>query len=906
MMNTSQLRNSILFTSGLLGVLCLAGSLQAQLTITNLGPTDPSSIFLAGVPADPNTINSFKRVNEGDDTGLAVARNRGQVFLAPDTGDSNNGWSLTDVTVRWDDASSEYPTADFQVRLTVYPWQDLSNPDASNVDFNGGPTELPLQPIFSDVGSLPALTPGVDLFDGDRLRFSLGSSLELRENTAYGFAIEFDRQDVTALRIDDDAFRLESINGADDIGGSSLGINFDYDPNATGFSLLNSSAGDDMIFQLSGSSANIADDPFASLEVDRDTGNLSLKTNLASLADLDTSGYSITTSSGRLLSGDTDWLSLADSDPNWQENGTVSGTELSETYIGGAGSDQLSQSATLDLGNAWEQSPFEDLVMTMDTAGGSTLTIPIRYVSSLGSTEAFEVGDYNLNGTIDIGDWPTVRDNLLTDVSGLDNFGRYQNGDMNLDGLVNQVDFLLFRTAFEEAGGLSSALSAVPEPTCFILSIGAALVILGTSRKGGLIACRVTAMVAVLCLLLVSSSEAAITFTDDGATAPIGALIENTGNTGHTRVNDDAAQSGLTRIRGQSFTTISELDLSAITLQMRLANPGNLVPSAGSNPMRLLVWELDPNGSVAPSNGTVLVDDSGDFPLNMDGGDFFTMNLSSPVTLSASTQYGFSVEWASDLGNDIFPAQLGGFDGGDLLFNSPAGSSEVNAANGTQDLTFFLQGTANTDDVLRLVVNTSNGAASLQGNIVSQDIISYTITGTGLDFDDGWTSLESVNFDDGGWEEAGGSSATALGEVRLQGSTTFDSSGIAPLGTIYDELANAEELGFSYIREDQSIVNGLIEYFAGDTADYDADGDVDGDDLALWESNYGQNAGSDSDNNFRTDGIDFLAWQRQVGNGGGSVVAAVATVPEPSSALMLAVVSGLITARRLKRRVCDF
>ncbi len=42
-------------------------------------------------------------------------------------------------------------------------------------------------------------------------------------------------------------------------------------------------------------------------------------------------------------------------------------------------------------------------------------------------------------------------------------------------------------------------------------------------------------------------------------------------------------------------------------------------------------------------------------------------------------------------------------------------------------------------------------------------------------------------------------------------------------------------------------------------ADFDNDGDVDGNDLAQWEDNFGADADSDGD----TDGADFLAWQRQ-------------------------------------------
>ncbi len=46
-------------------------------------------------------------------------------------------------------------------------------------------------------------------------------------------------------------------------------------------------------------------------------------------------------------------------------------------------------------------------------------------------------------------------------------------------------------------------------------------------------------------------------------------------------------------------------------------------------------------------------------------------------------------------------------------------------------------------------------------------------------------------------------------------------------------------------------------------ADFDNDGDVDGNDLAQWEDNFGADANADADSDGDTDGADFLAWQRQ-------------------------------------------
>ncbi len=192
--------------------------------------------------------------------------------------------------------------------------------------------------------------------------------------------------------------------------------------------------------------------------------------------------------------------------------------------------------------------------------------------------------------------------------------------------------------------------------------------------------------------LLIGSVNAALIITDNGTTAPTGAIVQNADNNSNTRVNDDTAQAGRARIRGQSFTTGPAIDVDAVTLQMAIADAGAAVPAADTHSMRLSIWEI--GSSVAPSDGTVLLDDTGDFPLNMDAGDYFTLSLPSVVSMNAGTEYGFSIEWATNLGTDIKPAVSTGdtFADGTLLFNNPAGNSEVNASNSTQDMTFYLHG----------------------------------------------------------------------------------------------------------------------------------------------------------------------------------------------------------------------
>lgn len=93
-----------------------------------------------------------------------------------------------------------------------------------------------------------------------------------------------------------------------------------------------------------------------------------------------------------------------------------------------------------------------------------------------------------------------------------------------------------------------------------------------------------------------------------------------------------------------------------------------------------------------------------------------------------------------------------------------------------------------------------------------------------------------------------------------------------------------------------------VRLVADDTyeADFDRDGNVDGDDLALWRTAYGINNYADANNDGMSDGADFLVWQRQYGFG--MPVAMAAAIPEPTSAtLMFAAAAAATTTRRRKR-----
>jgi len=86
-------------------------------------------------------------------------------------------------------------------------------------------------------------------------------------------------------------------------------------------------------------------------------------------------------------------------------------------------------------------------------------------------------------------------------------------------------------------------------------------------------------------------------------------------------------------------------------------------------------------------------------------------------------------------------------------------------------------------------------------------------------------------------------------------------------------------------------------------ADFDMDGDVDADDLAQWEGDYAMNGLSDANGDGDSDGADFIVWQQQFGSSFSLPSAHLAaTVPEPTSMVILLTLASMWPVRRLARR----
>ncbi len=105
--------------------------------------------------------------------------------------------------------------------------------------------------------------------------------------------------------------------------------------------------------------------------------------------------------------------------------------------------------------------------------------------------------------------------------------------------------------------------------------------------------------------------------------------------------------------------------------------------------------------------------------------------------------------------------------------------------------------------------------------------------------------------------------------------------------------------GFGGVRLNAFALNAVSS--GTSPGDFDADGDVDGIDLDALETNFGAASGAtlamgDADADADVDGADFLAWQQNVGAG-----PPAAAVPEPGSAVTIAIVSLVMLAGRRHR-----
>jgi T5SS/PEP-CTERM-associated repeat protein len=265
------------------------------------------------------------------------------------------------------------------------------------------------------------------------------------------------------------------------------------------------------------------------------------------------------------------------------------------------------------------------------------------------------------------------------------------------------------------------------------------------------------------------------------------------------------------------------------------------------------------------------------------------------------------------------------------------------------------------------IVISPNGTLELQGGLLTAEVV--TLEGTGrFNWTNGIYFARQFNGDlvneggslvpedqavvNGNYTHEAGSrlSISVLGEAANNVYTSLGVTGTASLGgdlvlsgatlyepgadEVYTVLQASDLIGsFNNVVSGERIKNRLgtfvVYYGPGSPftpdhvvltdfqpfspADFDNDGDVDGDDLAQWKGDFGVNGLSSADDDGDSDGHDFLAWQQQLGGGVPAAIAS-ATVPEPASwviALLLPMAIGrggsvfklIAVCTRIRRKV---
>jgi uncharacterized repeat protein (TIGR03803 family) len=88
------------------------------------------------------------------------------------------------------------------------------------------------------------------------------------------------------------------------------------------------------------------------------------------------------------------------------------------------------------------------------------------------------------------------------------------------------------------------------------------------------------------------------------------------------------------------------------------------------------------------------------------------------------------------------------------------------------------------------------------------------------------------------------------------------------------------------------------------SADYDGNGSVGAEDLAVWHAAFGTDSSADADGDGDSDGVDFLAWQRELGQG--SISPSGMSIPEPTARALALILVFCAAIGRAKKPLSQF
>ena len=571
----------------------------------------------------------------------------------------------------------------------------------------------------------------------------------------------------------------------------------------------------------------------ATLTVDRNTGNMLLENNTGSSLGTIIQ-YDVQSASGGFelanwdsiadtggLEGDgtpigaTDWFELTAS-------GTVS-SDLSEGTFG-AGIDFV-DGLSLDLGDAsWIPSPFDDIRIVLQDDQGNDIEVIVVYTG----TPILE-GDFTGDGVIDELDWPTVRDNLLTDVSSMAKINQYLSGDLTGDGIVNRLDFNEFKALFEAqpgAGSFEAMLSSIatPEPgsLCLVALMVVGLVLRhqrplrwiasldrtvlsrrktcegqirmssGDARRLALLTFAVFAPVAAHAQIITwdaggdgvsTYQEANWVVTDDTGSAALAGLVGMDPPAGFVDgavdVEANAIVGGVGTAGGPAgagghFDLGSGFSLTVqddATFRVRINDSGN------NRGIRGVSGGLDESLFIQ-DNAEVTTQFINNLVASISGAATLTFGGTGTGTFAGSSTLDLATDWTGDITWLNFAGVSGSNIIGKITVDgAPAieGDNILVTSDGTQSVLRLNTGLPD-PTLLSLVVDPTTGLARIDGADNPIDIDYYEINSIGSQLNTGdWLSLQDQGIDgntldDGfGWEEAGGSSAAAVAEAFLAG-----------------------------------------------------------------------------------------------------------------------------------------
>lgn len=230
--------------------------------------------------------------------------------------------------------------------------------------------------------------------------------------------------------------------------------------------------------------------------------------------------------------------------------------------------------------------------------------------------------------------------------------------------------------------------------------------------------------------------------------------------------------------------------------------------------------------------------------------------------------------WVSDTGNILLNSASNYRNG--IVNEDIFGGIDINP-NATYRVNGeFLRVAGGADATVNFAVSTGTGTAATDP---ANEIAGIEIPV--IDIDTGAiTEMEEFSF-----EITGADLLSAGGQINLVADLTSTTAIPGFPGSVsFADSGNPEFV--SQVRIDNISVDISLP------GDADNDFDVDGDDLAIWGSNFGQIAAQNSPGDFVGDSIingnDFLTWQRNFnGSAASFATAAAAAVPEPGSSTLL-------------------